>query len=66
MAVAERDNELTPIGWTVVDATGATVADSLPSRAHAIRRIGYFATSTHPLPLRVLDPSGVPSGDRIG
>jgi hypothetical protein len=53
-------------GWAIVDATGTTVVDDLPDRGDAVRRLGHFAFSPHPLPLRVISPSGDPTGDMIG
>jgi hypothetical protein len=62
-----RTSAMTPFGgWGIVDADGQQVADDLPSRAAAVRRLGHFAVPPHPLPLRVVAPSGEPSGDTIG
>jgi hypothetical protein len=55
-----------PSRWAIVDADGATVVDDLPSRRDAARRLGSYVTPDHPLPLRVVDPTGQPSGDMIG
>jgi hypothetical protein len=52
--------------WAIMDANGTLVIDGLPSRAFAIRRMGYLAKSTSMLPLRVIDPHGDPTGDMIG
>jgi hypothetical protein len=61
-----RDERTRTPGWAIVDARGTLVADDLPNRADAVRRLGQFAAPTRPLPLRVLSPEGDPSGDMIG
>ncbi|HEX3825593.1 MAG TPA: hypothetical protein VHV79_14125 [Mycobacteriales bacterium] len=61
-----RDDRARTPGWAIVDARGTLVADDLPNRADAVRRLGQFAAPSRPLPLRVLSPEGDPSGDMIG
>jgi hypothetical protein len=61
-----RHRSPSSIGWAIRDADGLTLADNLADRALAVRRLGHFAGAACALPLRVVGPDGLPSGDTIG
>jgi hypothetical protein len=52
-------------GWRITDGNGDLVADGLASRRLATRMMASYAAK-RPLPLRVEDASGTPTGDRLG
>jgi hypothetical protein len=51
--------------WQIVDGTGQIVVADLQTRKLAIRAMGSYAND-YPLPLRVRDKHGQPTGDRLG
>jgi hypothetical protein len=65
--VSEAKQDIGPAGpWAIADADGITLVDGYSTRAEAVRRLGRHVSAEHPLPLRVLSPSGAWSGDSIG
>lgn len=51
-------------GYAVRDDSGAT-HERFPSRGEAVRRMSVMALRGAALPLMVLSPDGVPTGDRL-
>jgi hypothetical protein len=63
-----REPAITPMaktGWQIADSTGHVVVSGLRTRSLAIRMLGTYVAD-YPLPLRVEDSNGQPTGDRLG
>jgi hypothetical protein len=52
-------------GWSVLDGNGELVLEALSSRAEALRSLGGLAMKGAELPLTVLRPDGLPTGDHL-